>query len=319
MRVFYDRGITVQDGIKEVVLDPERPAHSSIVSHAHMDHLTSGGIMTPATLDVMTVRKRKSSGIALDLNKERRVNGFAVTLRNAGHVFGSAMMRVDDLLYTGDVNPEGGDTCGKAEPEDCRYLVIEATYGRPELVFPPKQSVEQDLLSWVETELAKGPVILSGYEFGKAQELVALANRLKTEVAVTDKVAEIADVYRAYGHRLNYRRISELGEDERKDARVYVMPRSWIKPPMKEEIRWLREAGARAAYVSGWCVLYNFVRGYGIDAQFPLSDHGDFDDLIEFTRECNPKYVYTIYSNPEHLASEIARRLGIPATPLKVK
>ncbi len=319
MRVFYENGIVVQDGIKEVILDPVRPMPGSIVSHGHMDHLTEGGVMTPETLEILKIRKRSSKGTVLPYNRERELNGFRVRLRDAGHVFGSAMIRVDDVLYTGDVNPEGGVTCGKAVPERCSTLVIEATYGRPYLNFPPKHIVESDLLNWVEFELSEGPVALGGYEFGKAQELIALVNRLKVEVAVTDRIAEIADAYRKGGMKLQYRRISELSEGERKDPRVYVLPRGWLRPPLEESVSWLGQVGLRTAYCSGWCTIYDFTRSYGLDAQFPLSDHADFDDLIAFVAESRPKRVYTVYSHPVELAKEIERRLRIPAHPLNVK
>src|SRR5205809_3534491 len=109
------------------------------------------------------------------------------------------MVRVDDLLYTGDFNPEGGATCGRAQPEFVRDLIVDATYGRPGYNFPPKHDVESDLLNWLEMELALGPVALGGYEFGKSQELIALVNRLGVEVAVSDKIADLADLYGPYG------------------------------------------------------------------------------------------------------------------------
>src|SRR5438128_715995 len=108
MRVRYEGGILVQEALKEVILDPARKTPGSIVSHGHMDHLTSGGVMTPQTLEVLRVRRGSGTGIELPYDKEIEMNGFRVTLRDAGHVFRSAMVRVDDLLYTGDFHPEGG-------------------------------------------------------------------------------------------------------------------------------------------------------------------------------------------------------------------
>jgi len=186
MRVRYEGGILVQDLLKEVILDPVRKTPGSVVSHGHMDHLTSGGIMTPETLDVLKIR-RGGSGRSLPYGKEIEHNGFRIVLKDAGHVFGSAMIRVDDFLYTGDFNPEGGATCGKARPEFVEGLIVDATYGRPGYNFPPKKDVEADLLNWLEMELANGPVALAGYEFGKSQELIALVNRLGVEVAVSTR------------------------------------------------------------------------------------------------------------------------------------
>jgi len=317
MRVRYERGILVQDGLKEVVLDPDRKTPGSVVSHGHLDHLTSGGVMTPETLEVLRVRRGSGSGIEVPYRREVDVNGFHVTLKDAGHVFGSAMIRVDDLLYTGDFNPEGGATCGKALPERVRTLIVDATYGRPGYSFPDKTTVEADLMSWLEMELAEGPVALGGYVFGKSQELIALVNRLGVEVAVADAIADLADIYVRHGIRLQYRRISSLSESERRDPRVYVLPPGWLRPPLDESVSWLGALRLKSAYVSGWAAFFDYTRRYGLDAQFPLSDHGDFDDIMAFIEACEPKIVYPVFSHASDLARAVERKLRVRAEPLR--
>src|SRR2546422_1866411 len=127
------------------------------------------------------------------------------------------MVRVDDLLYTGDFNPEGGATCGRAQPEFVRDLIVDATYGRPGYNFPPKHDVESDLLNWLEMELANGPVALGGDEFGKSQGLIALVNRVGVGGAVSGKNADLPELYGAGGLPPQERRLSELPADERED------------------------------------------------------------------------------------------------------
>jgi len=312
--VFYDKGIVVREGTREIVLDPRRGRAGSVVSHGHMDHLSSGGYMTPGTLDILKVRRKRGNGTPIEYDRETDVDGFAVTLRDAGHTFGSAMVRVDDVLYTGDFNPEGGVTCGRAAPEWCRTLVVDATYGRPSFHFPDKRGVEADVLAWTEANLARGPVAIGAYEFGKAQEMIALMNRGKLEVAVPDRIADLADVYRRHGVKLTYRRTSGLSDAERSDPRVYVVPRGWLRAP-PEEAPWMEDA--RTAFVSGWCTMYDFTRRYGLDAQFPLSDHADFDDLMEFVEHCRPRRVYTVFNHADELAREIARKLKVKSEPLR--
>src|SRR3989475_9080938 len=163
-----------------------------------MDHLTSGGIMTPQTVEVLKVR-RGGTGQPVPYGKEIELNGFRVVLKDAGHVFGSAMVRVDDLLYTGDFNPEGGATCGKALPEFVRELIVDATYGRPGYNFPPKHDVEADLLTWLEMELTQGPVALGGDEVGQRQELVAPPNPPRGGGAVADQIAHPPGPFRRDG------------------------------------------------------------------------------------------------------------------------
>jgi len=317
MRVRYDGGIRVRDGLCEIILDPSRRTPGSVVSHGHLDHLTAGGVMTPETLEILRIRRGSGEGTELPYGKEIELNGFRVALRDAGHVFGSAMVRADDVLYTGDFNPEGGATCGRAAPEKVDTLIVDATYGKPSFNFPPKHDVEADLLTWLEMELADGPVALGGYEFGKSQELIALVNRLGVEVAVADRIATLADAYVRHGIRLHYRRISELAEAERREPRVYILPPGWLRPPLDESVSWLGGLRLRTAYVSGWTAFFDFTRRYGLDAQFPLSDHGDFEDVMGFVEACAPKQVYTVFSHGPELAREISRQLRIPAEALR--
>ena len=316
MQVVHRGGILLQDGLRQLILDPSRRTPGSVVSHGHMDHLTSGGVMTPETLEVLRVRRGSGSGTELPYGRETELNGFAVTLKDAGHVFGSAMVRADDLLYTGDFNPEGGATCGRAVPERVHSLVVDATYGKPGYSFPDKTTVEADLLNWLEMELADGPVALGGYVFGKSQELIALVNRLQVEVAVGDGIADLADVYVRHGVPLHYRRISDLAESERRDPRVYILPPGWLRPPLDESVSWMGSLRLRTAYVSGWCAFFDYTRRYGLDAQFPLSDHGDFDDVMGFIEACGPRVVYPVFSHAADLARAVERRLRIRAVPL---
>ncbi len=316
MQVAYRGGILLQDGLRQIILDPSRKTPGSVVSHGHMDHLTSGGVMTPETLEVLRARRGSGTGTELPYGREMDLNGFAVTLKDAGHVFGSAMARVDDLLYTGDFNPEGGATCGKAVPERVNSLVVDATYGKPGYSFPDKTTVEADLLNWLEMELADGPVALGGYVFGKSQELIALVNRLKVEVAVADGIADLADIYVRHGVPLHCRRISSLADSERKEPRVYILPPGWLRPPLDESVSWLGSVRLRSAYVSGWCAFFDFTHRYGLDAQFPLSDHADFEDIMGFVEACGPRAVYPVFSHAADLARAIDRRFHIKATPL---
>ncbi len=316
LRVFLNGGIHLTDGKGKVVLDPRSPCDASVVSHAHMDHLCSGALMTPQTLDIMKVRMPRGEGKPLEYGREVTVGGLPVVLRDAGHVFGSAMIRAGECLYTGDFNPEGGLTCGEVKAEPCEVLVTESTYGKPGFSFPPKHEVMEDLLSWAESCLEDGPIAIGAYEFGKSQELIALLNRGGHEAVVTDPIADLADVYRRHGLDLRYRRLSQLSPDELRGSYAMVVPRRLLRRGNVKEMHPLRNARGKAAFVSGWCSLFNFRRSMDIDAQFPLSDHADFDDLLDFAAECNPKVVYTCNGYTDELAREVKRRLGIPAKAL---
>ncbi|MEE9236847.1 MAG: MBL fold metallo-hydrolase RNA specificity domain-containing protein [Thermoplasmata archaeon] len=315
MRIFYNKGVRVQDGGKDVVLDPTRRLPDSVVSHGHLDHLSLGALMTVETMDIMRVRLGREEGLGVRYGEEVEVNGLTVSLFDAGHVFGSAMIRVEDALYSGDFNPHGGPTCGTCEPRDCRYLILESTYGKPSLSFPPKEDVLSDILNWLEVSLESGPVVLGAYEFGKAQELMAVANKLDYPVLVDDRIADLADVYNRHGHHLQYSRYREALE-EKSGPYVLILPTKKLRRPGSPELREALENGGKSAFASGWCSIYDLSRSHLLDAQFPLSDHADFSDLLWFVDECNPKVVYTCHGYAQELARKIRSRLRKRAEPL---
>src|SRR5256712_7983095 len=168
-------------------------------------------------------------------------------------------------------------------------------------------------------ELTQGPVALGGYELGRSQGRIPVVSRRGVEVAVADKIADLADLYGRYGIKLRYRRLSTLTETERTDPRVYILPPGWLRPPLDDSVSWLGSIRLRTAYVSGWCAFFDYTRQYGLDAQFPLSDHGDFEDVMAFIEACRPRKVYTAFSSAKDLAKAVERRFKIKAEPLMAR
>ncbi|MEM4729604.1 MAG: hypothetical protein QXH42_07615 [Thermoplasmata archaeon] len=318
VRVLWDGAVCIEEMGRRLYLDPRRRREAAVVTHAHLDHAIEGALMTHQTRDVMATRTLKSGFASRPLRygELAEVGGFEVTLSEAGHVLGSAMVRTGDLLYTGDFNTSTGITCGAASPQRCRTLVVEATYGDPRFVLPEQEQVVSDIIGWLEDGLESGPVVLGAYEFGKAQDLVALANSLGAPVVVEDGIAPICEVYRKHGVPLDFTPLSIADPEVLRGPHVLVVPRRELRRPLSGHVRALRERGARTAYFSGWAAFWDFTGTYDIDAQFPLSNHADFRRLIDFVEACTPSAVYTVHGAASSLAAEITRRLGIRAEPL---
>jgi putative mRNA 3-end processing factor len=317
VQVAGGNGVEVSSGASTLFLDPKRTTDRSVVTHAHSDHLTPGATMTPPTLDFLRVRKPARSGTALAYGVRAQVAGLHVSLHDAGHIFGSAMVEVDApdgrLLYTGDFNPNGGFTSTGAKPRACDVLVTESTYGDPRFDLPPRDLVLGSLEAWTLRRLLDGPVALGAYPLGRAQELVHLANRAGIVPVVSPDIAELNAVYNAHGHDLRYavhgsERAREL------ESSLHVVPREWLRRDA-DFARGLKARGGSAAYLSGWCHRYSYFGAYAIDAQFALSDHAGFQDLVRFALACSPKRVYTMHGSSAALAKELRRR-GVDASPL---
>ncbi len=314
MKIKHESGITLEEEDNKVILDPSRQVESGVVTHGHLDHLVKDSYMTPPTLDILGVRKGEKRGKPILYGFPKDIGGFEVTLYPAGHVFGSAMVKVHDVLYTGDFNPDGGKTCKRAVPYDCEVLIIESTYGKPEYDLPPKDEVTKDFLAWVEQQVEEGPVVLGAYKFGKAQEVIALLNEIGEKPYVSESIAEITDVYNHYDIGLDY----ELwnGESQREKYTVVVPPKE-LRRPVGNITKIAKKNGGVSSYLSGWCAIYPFYNSMDIDAQFPLSDHAGFQELLDYVAQCDPEKVYTVHGSAKEFAVEVEKRLGIDAEALE--
>lgn len=322
MEVRSGNGVEVASGGRTLLLDPKRAVEGqgAIVTHGHSDHLTADAHMTAPTLAFLRVRKPTNArGTPLAYGEEAVVGGFGVRLHDAGHIFGSAMVEVatDEgaLLYTGDFNPRQGLTVGAAAPRACDTLVMESTYGDPRFDLPPKDLVLANLEAWTLQRLLRGPVALGAYPLGRAQELVFLANRAGLVPIVTPEIAELTAVYNAHGHDLRYAVAgSARALDLAESSALHIVGREALKRG-SDFARGLRQRGGSAAYLSGWCHRYSYFGGYDIDAQFALSDHASFSDLVAFALACGPKRVFTMHGAAASLARELRSR-GLSAEAL---
>jgi Cft2 family RNA processing exonuclease len=319
VEVTGENGVRIVSGTRTLFLDPKRQTDGSIVTHGHTDHLTGGATMTPPTLDFLRIRRPARSGTPLAYGKDAEVAGFSVRLHDAGHIFGSAMVEVDgpdgNLLYTGDFNPRAGFTTGRAQARACDTLVTESTYGDPRFDLPVREMVLESLEAWILGRLLKGPVALGAYPLGRAQELIFLANRAGITPIVSPEIGALTSVYNAHGQDLSYAvEGTSRAADLDASGGLHVVSREWLKRD-HAFARGLRSRGGNAAYLSGWCHRYSYFNAYDIDAQFALSDHASYRDIIRFAQECRPKRIYTMHGAAGVLAREL-RKLGMKAEPL---
>lgn len=319
VQVFAGNGVEVHGGGAVLFLDPKRTIEDSVVTHGHTDHLTPDAYMTPPTLDFLRIRRPARTGKALGYGTPVDVAGKRVTLHDAGHIFGSAMVEVESaegkLVYTGDFNMRPGFTTGRAEARPCDTLVMESTYGDPRFDLPPREMVLRSLEAWMLSRLVKGPVALGAYPLGRAQELIALANQAGVTPIVSPEIGTLTAVYNSHGHDLSYAVAgTERARDLEAQGGLHIVAREWLKKG-HDFARGLRARNGAAAYLSGWCHRYTYFSAYDIDAQFALSDHAAFRDLVAFAEATKAKQVYTMHGAASALARELRTR-GVRAEPL---
>jgi putative mRNA 3-end processing factor len=274
-------------------IDPWRPVARAVITHAHADHARRGHgayLATAVSEGVLRARLGAITLQGLAYGEAVQVNSVRVSLHPAGHVLGSAQVRIEHAgrvwVVSGDyfVSGHEGDhnsTCVPFEPVRCECFITESTFGLPVYRWRPQREVLAEVLAWWRSNAAAGrPSLLLGYSFGKAQRLLAgVAPGLDEGIGligVHPAVVVLNEAYRAAGVALPATTAIEAlrGRPELKRALV-------IAPPAVADSAFARALGPEAqhAFASGWMQLRGARRRQALDRGFVLSDHADWPGL----------------------------------------
>lgn len=305
--------------------DENRPIR--VVTHAHSDHMVGLGkslkncemtVMTPATRDMINALKGPrflSRGMVktLDYGESLVYKDETMTLHYADHILGTAQVLVEDreqlrILYTSDFR------FSRTPLLDVDLLVMEATYGDPSRVRPFSMMVEGMLVSLVEQGLKRGPVYVFGYH-GKLQKMMRILYeaKIKMPFIVPEKIFRVSKVCEQHGMTLGRQLLPLDGEQSQlminHNEPCIVFYHSFSKKKVRSD--------ALRISASGWEFRKPCRRIRENEYVIALSDHSDFNELLEYVERCNPRMVITDRYRSEAariFAREIEKRLKIPAT-----
>ena len=296
-----------------------QPDGTVFISHAHSDHtgIHKEIIVSQPTSQLMRARMSGEwMEHVLPFHKPWHFSGgeqsCEITLLPAGHIFGSAMSWIqagnESLLYTGDFKLRSGLSAEKCEPRHADLLIMETTYGRPHYQFPPTEGVIKGVIRFCREALDNDetPVLL-GYSLGKSQELLCGLGNAGLPIMLHGTVHKLTKIYEQFGQCF-----PPYEKYDAESARGKVL----LAPPSVAGSAMLRNLGrTRVAVLTGWAVDPNCRFRYQAHAAFPLSDHADFPDLVEFVKQVKPKKVFTLHGFAAEFAQTL-RDLGFDAQPL---
>ena len=309
-------GVEIELSSGEVVVcDATAPdGDVAVLSHAHGDHLYSDPpaemVASPLTRDLAALRR---GDVATPAVRDHP----AIELVDAGHVPGSRAALIEGdrtYLYTGDVSTRDRLYLSGFQPPSADVLVVETTYGTPEYVFPPLDQERAALEDWLARNAAQ-PVILFGYALGRAQEIVHLLDGTNRErVLVSEAIQRVNEVVAArtdvaFGTE-RWTRDTELGPGD-----ALVLPSGTKRFGWVESL--IEETGAETAGMSGWAVDSGYRYANDFDETFVLSDHCDFEELVDLVRRVDPAEVYTLHGSAREFASHLTAEEGFRATALE--
>jgi putative mRNA 3-end processing factor len=265
-------------------IDPWRPVARAVITHAHSDHARIGHGHYLAAQPSEGVLRSRLGEINLQLlpyGQRIAHNGVALSLHPAGHVLGSAQVRLEHggqvWVASGDYKLAPDRTCAPFEPVRCDVFITESTFGLPIYRWCPDDELFADINGWwARNVLAGRASVLACYSFGKAQRILGGVDPSIGSIIVHGAVEPLNRAYRAAGVELpSTRMVAEVKDPADLKRALVICPPSAVASP------WMRRFGdAQTAFASGWMQLRGARRRGGYDRGFVLSDHADWPGLM---------------------------------------
>ncbi len=302
-----------------VYIDPWKPVDKAIITHAHSDHARWGMkayLAHEHSVPVMKYRLGADIDVqSLPYGKVITMNGVQISLHPAGHIWGSAQVRLE---YKGEVWVVSGDYKlqhdGISVPFEvvrCNSFITESTFGLPIYNFPEVHEVHDDINEWWRKNKEEGKnSVIFAYALGKAQRVL---KNLDTSIGSIYTHGAVDNVNKLYEEV-----IGELPEAQRIDATVNrkdIQGAMIIAPPSATDTPWLRSLHPyKTGVCSGWMALRGTRRRRGADRGFVMSDHADWNQLNTAIRATGAENVYVTHGYKSIYAKWLQTNYGLNAT-----
>lgn len=304
-------------------IDPAAPTKRAVITHAHGDHAHPGAEQFICTTQTAPLLKRRLAGSleedapeananiqALAYGQKLRLGDAEVSLHPAGHVLGSAQVRIESggevWVVSGDYKRDADPTCTPFEPLRCDVFVTEATFALPVFRWDPPETVTAQIKAWWDAnrEAEKASVLIC-YALGKAQRILAELQRFTEKpIYVHGAVETITQVYRDLGVKmLPTVPVAQTKKGHSFKGELILAPRS------ARGNTWMRRFGAsEEAFASGWMRIRGTRRRMSYDRGFVLSDHADWRSLLATIEETTAKRVLVTHGYTDALARFLSER-----------
>lgn len=298
-------------------IDPWKPVERAVVTHGHSDHARWGcGRYLAAAAGAAVLRTRLGDDAAIRFVGYGEVvglDGVRVSLHPAGHILGSAQVRVEHRgevwVVSGDYKTEPDPTCAPFEPVRCHTFVTESTFGLPIYRWEPQREVFARIREWWTANAGEGRAsVLFGYSLGKAQRLIAGLGGGPGPIHTHGAVERLNEAYRASGVALP--QTTHTGAAAGAGARRTEFAGSLVvAPPSAQGSAWMRRFGdASTAFASGWMRIRGTRRRRAADRGFVISDHADWPGLLASIEATGAERVWVTHGYRDPLARWLRER-----------
>ena len=293
-----DRGLYCPAG--DFHIDPWKPVERAVITHAHSDHARWGMGRYLCSREGAGVLRRRVGWEAnidsVEYGEALTIGGARVSLHPAGHILGSAQIRVEVdgevAVVSGDYKTDPDPTCTPFEPVRCHLFVTESTFGLPIYHWPSQDRLRTEMNDWWRANQAAGrATVILGYALGKCQRALAMLDPSIGPIFQHGAVVGLSQDYRDAGVPLpETLKVSDVekGYDWSQAA--------ILAPPSAHGTPWARRFGDQsAAFLSGWMAIRGARRRRAVDRGFVMSDHVDWPSLLSAIGETGAQRVWVTH------------------------
>ncbi len=308
-------GIYCEKG--DFFIDPWKPVNKALITHAHADHARWGSQKYLAHHDSLPVlRLRLGENIkvqGIEYGKELTINGIKVTFYPAGHILGSAQIKVsgnnETWVVSGDYKLEDDGISAPFEPVKCTHFITESTFGLPVYQWEKQEKIFEDLNQWWQSNQQVGKTsVLFAYSLGKAQRLI---NGLDPKLGKVFLHGAVWNIIKACHEQYNFK--IPLFPVTRETAKQDFKNQLVVAPPSALGSPWMRKFQPYTTGIaSGWMAVRGQKRRRAVDKGFVMSDHADWNGLLSAVKATEAENIYVTHGYT-HIFSRYLSELGYNA------
>ncbi len=298
----------------------------AVITHAHGDHICAGFkkyLASPTCTPLLRARLGPSAVVeSVPWGERVRIGGVQVSLHPAGHILGSAQVRVEG--QSGDVWCVSGDykashvghalgdaTCEPFEAVRCRVFITESTFGLPIYRWKPTVQLAEEINAWWRhCRSHNRTAVVFAYALGKAQRVLSLLDESIGPIGTHGAVQRLVEVYKQTPLGGALPACERVNADNLRALRGKGIV---VAPPSVDGSTWVSKLakgcdGVETAMASGWMAVRGNRRRRAVDRGFVLSDHADWPGLLHAIGATGAERVGVTHGYAEPMARYLRER-----------
>ncbi|MCC7570870.1 MBL fold metallo-hydrolase [Candidatus Micrarchaeota archaeon] len=380
-KIVTDYGIKIRDEKTGEYLPQKLPRDTDVIAitHTHLDHSggtpyavenSNGTVMgTPPTKDLMkmlledNIKIVGKQNLPYSLNSYKKtINKFyslpygrtitlgdtELTFHDAGHITGSAMVKISHKgktgLYTGDINHTDSQLHNRCKfKEHVDYVVMESTYGNRN--HPDRKETEKEFGEDIKRVTEDGGnVLVPAFAVDRSQEILTIIRKYNKHIPIFLDGMSITATEMMLKHSAYVSGYEKLVK-ALKTVELIASPRDRDKalrePSVVVSTSGMLTGGPALGYMhalppkseiflTGYCVeetngWYLMNKGYIMEQdvqlkidipwkKFDFSAHSDQREMLEFIKKLSPEKVFTVHGDDtKGFAELIKEKTGVEA------